>query len=353
MKTVTIIGSGQMGSALAFPLRDNNHEVRLVGTHLDHTIIETCRATNRHPKFKHDFPEGVQFFQIDEVDTAIQGADFVICGVSSFGVEWFGKEILPRIPESTPILSVTKGLQNLEDGTLITYPEVWQRMLAEQGLTRSISAIGGPCTSYELIIHDHTEVSFCGPDMDTLRMMRETMATPYYHISITDDVVGVETAVALKNAYAFGVALTIGINQQIYGVDSAPHFNSQAAVFGQATREMAKLLAIQGAPDLDNLCVGVGDLYVTVYGGRTRLVGILLGRGLTLEEALEELKGETLESLVISRRCAEAFRVKAARGEVNLDEFPLLCHMDNVISNGAAVELPWESFTYESSAGCE
>ena len=47
MKTVTIIGSGQMGSALAFPLRDNNHEVRLVGTHLDHTIIEACRATAR------------------------------------------------------------------------------------------------------------------------------------------------------------------------------------------------------------------------------------------------------------------------------------------------------------------
>lgn len=347
MKTVTIIGSGQMGSALAFPLRENGNEVRLVGTHLDREIIDACRTTNRHPKFKYDFPEGVRFFQVDDVDEAIDGADFVICGVSSFGVEWFGTEIMPRIPEETPILSVTKGLQNLEDGTLITYPEVWRRILAERGLKRNLNAIGGPCTSYELVFHDQTQVSFCGEDMDTLRMMRETMRTSYYHISITTDVVGVESAVALKNAYAFGVALTIGLNQREHGIDSELHFNSQAAVFGQATREMAKSLAIQGAPDLDNLCVGVGDLYVTVYGGRTRLIGTLLGRGLSIDEALEQLQGVTLESLVVSRRVAEAFRVKAAAGEIDIDEFPLLCHIDDIISNGAEVDIPWERFTYE------
>ena len=350
MKTVTIIGSGQMGSALVFPLRDNNHEVRLVGTHLDREIIDTSRATNRHPKFEYDFPEGVQFFQIEDVDAAIQGADFIICGVSSFGVEWFGNEILPRIPEQTPVLSVTKGLQNLEDGSLITYPEVWKRMMAKQGLQRDLYAIGGPCTSYELVFRDQTEVSFCGSNMDTLRMMRDTMATSYYHISITTDVIGIESAVALKNAYAFGVALTIGVNQRLHGIDSTLHYNSQAAVFGQATREMAQALAIQGAPDLNNLCVGVGDLYVTVYGGRTRLIGILLGRGISIDEALEQLQGVTLESLVVSRRVAEAFRVKASRGEIDLDEFPLLCHIDDIISNGTKVDIPWERFTYESSS---
>ena len=55
MATVTIIGSGMMGSALAFPARENGHEVRLVGTHLDREIIDACRKTGRHPKFKRDF----------------------------------------------------------------------------------------------------------------------------------------------------------------------------------------------------------------------------------------------------------------------------------------------------------
>ena len=61
MAIVTIIGSGMMGSALAFPARENGHEVRLVGTHLDHAIIDACKATNRHPKFNKDFPSGVQY----------------------------------------------------------------------------------------------------------------------------------------------------------------------------------------------------------------------------------------------------------------------------------------------------
>ena len=347
MKTITIIGSGMMGSALAFPARENGNEVRLVGTHLDREIIDTCKATNRHPKFERDFPDGVQFFQIEDVEQAIEGADFIIGGVSSFGVEWFGENILPKIPEQTPIITVTKGLQNLEDGSLITYPEVWRRMLEEKGLVRNLNAIGGPCTSYELVFHDNTEVSFCGGDLETLRMIKSAMATKYYHISLSTDVVGVESAVALKNAYALGVALTIGVNQRLYGEDSVLHYNSQAGVFGQATREMAKSLAIQGAGDLNNLVVGVGDLYVTVYGGRTRLIGILLGRGLTIDEALAQLQGVTLESLVVSKRVAAAFRIKAAAGEIDAAEFPLLFHIDDIITNGAEVAIPWESFTFE------
>ena len=64
MATVTIIGAGMMGSALAFPARENGHTVRLVGTHLDREIIEVSAATNRHPKFNKDFPAGVEFYQI-------------------------------------------------------------------------------------------------------------------------------------------------------------------------------------------------------------------------------------------------------------------------------------------------
>ena len=56
MAVITIVGSGMMGSALAFPARENGHEVRLVGTHLDREIISVCLKTNRHPKFNKGFP---------------------------------------------------------------------------------------------------------------------------------------------------------------------------------------------------------------------------------------------------------------------------------------------------------
>ncbi|MBR4206166.1 MAG: glycerol-3-phosphate dehydrogenase [Clostridia bacterium] len=347
MAIITIVGSGMMGSALAYPSRENGHTTRLVGTHLDREIIDACRRTNRHPKFTKDFPLGVEFYQIEEMKEALCGADLVIGGVSSFGVDWFGEHVLPAVPEDVPVLTVTKGLLDTEDGELLPYPVVWEKWLAEKGLRRDLNAVGGPCTSYELVAHDQTEVAFCGKNPETLRTIRDLMRTDYYHISLSTDVVGIESAVALKNGYALGIALTVGLNQKEFGLDSELHYNSQAAVFGQAVREMSKLLDLQGAGTLDNLAVGAGDLYVTVYGGRTRLVGILLGRGLDIDEAKAELNGVTLESLVVAVRVARAVRVLASKGLVNPAEFPLLMHVDDILEKKVPVEIPWEKFTFE------
>jgi glycerol-3-phosphate dehydrogenase (NAD(P)+) len=173
------------------------------------------------------------------------------------------------------------------------------------------------------------------------------MATDYYHISLSTDVIGIESAVALKNGYALGIALTIGVNQKNFGIDSELHFNSQAAVFGQATKEMYRLLEYQGACTLENITVGAGDLYVTVYGGRTRLVGILLGRGLNIDEAKAELNGVTLESLVVAERVARAVKNRAAAGVLDTKNFPLLMHVDDILTKKAPVDIPWESFTFE------
>ncbi len=346
MKTITIIGAGMMGSALAFPARENGNTVRLVGTHLDREIIENCKKTDTHPKFNKAFPEGVEYYHIEELKTAINGADFIICGVSSFGVEWFRDEILPQLQNNIPVISVTKGLMDTPSGELLTYLDIWQEKLNTLGKNIPLNAIGGPCTSYELVAHDQTEVTFCGKDISVLKMIKEAMATDYYHISLSTDIMGVESAVALKNGYALGIALTIGLNQKKFGIDSELHFNSQAAIFGQSVREMYKILKLQNADDFDNLVLGAGDLYVTVYGGRTRLVGILLGRGLNIDEAKAELKGVTLESLVVAGRVARAIKIKAERGIANLGEFPLLLHIDEIISDKKAVNIPWESFTF-------
>ena len=346
MAVITIVGSGMMGSALAFPARENGHTVRLVGTHLDREIISACQKTNRHPKFTRDFPAGVEFYQIEMLDKALQDTDLVIGGVSSFGVDWFGDVVLPCIPNGTKVLTVTKGLMDTPDGRLLPYPLLWKEKLKALGKELSLNAVGGPCTSYELVAHDQTEVAFCGWNMDDLQAIRKLMQTDYYHVSLSTDVVGIESAVALKNGYALGVALTIGLNQRAFGVDSELHYNSQAAVFGQSVREMSRLLDLQGVGNLDNLCVGLGDLYVTVYGGRTRLVGILLGRGLDIDEARAELNGVTLESLVVASRVARAVRIRAERGDVSVKDFPLLMHIDDILTRHAQVAIPWEDFTF-------
>ncbi len=348
MKTVAIIGAGMMGSALAFPIRENGHEVRLVGTPLDRDIIEACRKNGQHLKFDRPFPAGVLYYQFEGWKEAVEGADFVICGVSSFGVDWFLENVLVELNPSVPVLSVTKGLINLEDGTLISYPDYWQRELAKRGIHRTVNAIGGPCTSYELVYHDQTEVAFCGEVSQQIRMMKETMQTSYYHISLTNDVVGLESAVALKNGYALAIAMTIGLVNRHFGADAGLHFNSQAAAFYQGVKEMRLLLEMQGASrDCEN--IGIGDLYVTVYGGRTRKVGILLGEGKTYREAMEILSGVTLESLVVSRRVYSAIARKAELGKAKLADFPMLCHAAAVLDEGKDAELPWEMFTFDQT----
>jgi len=348
MAIVTIVGAGMMGSALAFPAKENGNEVRLVGTYLDREIIDSCIKTNRHPKFTKNFPPGVKFYQIEELCDALDGADAVIGGVSSFGVEWFGEKVLPVVPENVPVITVTKGLMDTPDGKLLTYPDLWKQKLDAIGNKLSLNASGGPCTSYELVAHDQTEVSFCGDDIKTLEFLKSLMQTDYYHISITTDVTGIETAVALKNGYALGIALTIGLNQKYFGNDEL-HFNSQAALFGQSTKEMYRLLGFQNALTPNNLCVGAGDLYVTVYGGRTRLVGILLGRGMNIDEAKAELNGVTLESLVVAERVARAVKVNIAKGILKAEDFPLLLHIDEILSEKKEVNIPWESFTYSET----
>lgn len=345
MAIVTIVGAGMMGSALAFPARENGHTVRIVGTHLDREIIDECLQNNKHPKFDIPFPKGIEFFQIEELEKALVGANVVIGGVSSFGVDWFADKVLPVIPETAVVLTVTKGLMDTPDGKLFTYPNFWKEKLKSINKSLSLNAIGGPCTSYELVVHDQTEVTFCGDDIKVLQYLKEIMQTDYYHISITTDVVGIESAVALKNGYALGIALTIGLNQKNFK-DNTLHFNSQAAVFGQATKEMYKLLQFQNALSLNNLCVGVGDLYVTVYGGRTRLVGVLLGKGLDVDQAKAELKGVTLESLVVAVRVAKAIKINIKKGTLKKEDFPLLLHIDEILSEKKQVDIPWELFTY-------
>ena len=337
-----------MGSALAFPARENGNEVRLVGTPLDREIIDNCNRTGQHPKFDRPFPAGVTYYQFEDWKKALEGVDFVIGGVSSFGVDWFLEEVLSKMDPSIPVLSVTKGLINLEDGTLISYPDYWKRELSKKGIHRHVNAIGGPCTSYELVYHDQTEVAFCGEDSSQIRMMKEAMQTPYYHISLTNDVIGLESAVALKNGYALAIAMTIGLVNRHNGPEAGLHFNSQAAAFYQGVKEMRLLLEMQGASrNCEN--IGIGDLYVTVYGGRTRKVGILLGEGKTYQEAMEILSGVTLESLVVSRRVYNAMVRKAELGKADLSQFPMLCHSAAVLDKGKDAELPWELFTFDEA----
>lgn len=341
MSTVTLIGSGQMASALTFPLYENGHEVRLVGSPLDNEIIDRLREDNYHFNLLRTLHDGIHYYKVDQVKEALEGADVVVCGVSSFGVDWFLEEIIPIIPEGVPMISVTKGMLNFEDGRLQVYPEYWEEHLPE-GSKLKIYAIGGPCTARDLADHDHSFVGFCGRDIETQEMLRDIFSTSYYHISLTTDVVGLEAAVALKNGYALGTALAIGL-KNICGDDGIAHVNSKAALFQQSVKEMDDLLELVGGSHR-MIMFAAGDLDVTVAGGRSRSVGQYLGEGLSMEEINEKLAGQTLEAVVIATRTAKAVKALAKAGKIDIKQFPLLMHVDKLLNEGEKVNIPWKEF---------
>ncbi len=343
MSIITIIGAGMMGSALSIPACDNGHQVRIVGTHLDRAIIEHAKAHQTHLTMKRKLPESITYYYVEEMEKALAGADLLIGGVSSFGVDWFADNVLPLVPESLPILSVTKGLLDLPDGTLMTFPQVYKHRTKKR---LSFNAIGGPCTSYELADRRHCSVTFCGDDIEILKKLKALLETSYYHISLSTDVIGVECAVAMKNAYALGVTLAVGMMEREEGIGCTQAYNPQAALFGQSVREMAKMLKLIGGRE-ENIVYAAGDLYVTIFGGRTRMLGTLLGRGLSFSQAMDELSGITLESVSIATRTVRAIQKLAERGIARKEDFPLLYHVGRLLQDEKTDGIPFASFEVE------
>jgi len=341
MAIITIIGAGMMGSALAFPAVSNGHNVRLVGTPLDSQIIDECIKKDKHPKFDRAFPQGIEYYHFEEMQSALTGADLLIGGISSFGVDWFLDVVLMVIPEKLPVIVVTKGLKGYEDGRLESFPDYWAKKLKKFGRKISISAITGPCTSYELVAEDNTVVTFCGYDEKNLELAKNLLETDYYHISLSKDVIGCEAAVALKNLYALSVTMTIGLNQSTKHLSDKEHYNSQAAVFGQSVKEMRRFIAYLGGGD-DAVDLGTGDLYVTVFGGRTRLLGKLLGRGTSKADAENELAGITLESVAIAETVARAMSILSSNGKIKLEQFSLFEHTATVLNGEKQPSIPWK-----------
>jgi glycerol-3-phosphate dehydrogenase (NAD(P)+) len=346
MATVTIVGAGMMGSAMCWPLVDRGHTVRLVGTPLDDEFIASIRSNRVHPRLMREIPSQVEAYFVGDLAQALQGADLVIGGVSSFGVDWFAQNVGAYLDQKTPVLSVTKGLEVEPDGSLLTLPVALERKLpAELRGKVSLNAIGGPCIAHELAARRQTAVVFTGANLAILTQLRDWLSTPYYHVWLSPDVTGVEVCAALKNAYALGVGLAVGMMEAAGPDGLANLYNPQAALFGQSCYEMRCLLAVVGG-DIANLdwLPGPGDLFVTVFGGRTVRLGKLLGQGIPFQQARQMLAGVTLESVEIVTRVARALPILAQRGLADLADYPLLLHLDRILNHAEPVDIPWDAF---------
>ncbi len=346
MIKAAIVGAGVMGSAVAWPLSDNGHEVRLVGTHLDKEIIASCKEKNYHPRLKRELPRNVTPYYLEEIGQALEGVDFIVSGVNSLGAHWIGQTLAPFAKAGTKIIGVTKGLEAGTNGSLIILPEVLRSELPagvrEQVL---LAAIGGPCIAGELAGRRQSCVFFGSREPETARGLADIFRTDYYHVQATPDVAALEIAVALKNAYAMGVGLASGMLNRSGGADDAGAYmhNTAAALFARGTTEIHKILSMMKVnPAFAYGLPGAGDLFVTCQGGRSVTLGRLLGEGQSYTQAREALKGETLESALVIQQMGKALPQLEARGLLRAEDMPFMHALIEVVVEGKPLKLDFD-----------
>jgi glycerol-3-phosphate dehydrogenase (NAD(P)+) len=295
MPNILIIGAGVMGSALAIPALDNGHSVILAGTPLDAKVISLLKEGSVHPKLHTSFDRNIVALEDQEVTPEhAASADLLIVGVSSDGIPWVVKRLNELLREPKPVAFVTKGLDRAGD-RIVTYAESLPALVPYIG---SFIGIGGPCIARELSNRTPTLSIYASGDRIAAEAATVLMRTSYYRLATTNDAVGVEACAALKNFFAIGVSAM----QTRYPDQSRADGQSKnpaAGAFNQAVQEMADLCEYIGgmrgsAFDL----AGLGDLHVTVGGGRNSRLGHGLGADRTIPEVLRtDLAGETVEGV--------------------------------------------------------
>ena len=359
MATLAILGSGIMATALATPLTDNGHQVRLVGTHLDRTIIDSITGTGVHPNLALAVPGAVTAYQVEDAAEAFDGADLVMSGVNSFGVDWAGEQLAGLLRPGQHVIALAKGMQSDSDGNLTILPRALMAHLPDELRSQvSISAIAGPSIAGEVAIRRHTSVVFAGEDAEVLAMWKELFETDFYHVWTSTDFVGVEVCAATKNCYAFGAGFmhgqlkTLAESDPPAARDRYVNYNYGAALFGQAAVEMTQFMALLGGQPSTVLGLpGIGDCFVTSMGGRNVKVGTLVGAGLTFTEALAQMPGVTLEGVAAIKVIGGAFERLTERGVLASDQFPLLRHLHAVVAKDATVDVPWKTFFGSNGSG--
>jgi glycerol-3-phosphate dehydrogenase (NAD(P)+) len=347
MTTIAVLGGGIMATALAMPLTDNGHEVRIVGTHLDREEIESIRNKGVHPRQAVPVPASVRAYQLEEAAEAFEGASVVMVGVNSFGPRWAGDQLARLLRPGQDVIAVAKGMEADDDGNLRILPDVMaEQVPAELRAQVTWSAIVGPSIAGEVAARRHTCVVFAGLDQAALDRLAPLDRTGVYHVWTSTDLVGSEVAAAMKNCYALAVGLAEGLLEAM-GEAQAPdrNHNFEAALIAQGFHEICLMVDLLGGRrETPYELPGVGDMYVTSVGGRNVRVGRLLGAGVKFTEAWERLGRPTLEGAAAIRVIGGALPRLTEHGVISEADLPLLRHLHEVIALEQPSDIPWSKF---------
>ena len=347
MSKIIIIGAGAMGSAFTLPCLDNNHDISIVGTHLENDFIDQLKKNdNFHPGLNTKIPKEIKIFKFEKFDEILKSnVDLIVLGISSKGIEWAADQ-LSRLFKNSKIpklLMLTKGLSIHHNKYELLVDKV-MRLLDDKGIKKAdISAVGGPCLAAGLANRVHSSVVIANKDIQTAKKIADMLNTSYYHTSYSDDLNGVEVSAAIKNIFSMAVGAAKGLCSQNISdeVREKNYLNTASALIKQSIHEMEIFVEhLKGKKETVKGLAGLGDLYVSSGGGRNAKMGYYIGEGLTFSEAKKtKMEKVTVEGADLAKEIA-----KKVKEDFDQKKLPLMLGMINAIVDDKKLELDWESF---------
>ena len=348
MSKIVIIGAGAMGSAFAFPCLDKNHDVSIIGTHLEDNFIDELKKNDYfHPGIKVNIPETINIFKFEKFDSILKSKiDLLVLAISSKGIEWVAEQLCKIYKNSQlpPLLMLTKGLSiNKSNYELLV--DKLERLLHSKGIKKiNISAVGGPCLASGLANKVHSSVVIANKDIEIAKKISELLKTNYYHTSYTDDLVGVETCAAIKNIYSMAIGASKGLcsNNATHEIKEGNYLNTASALINQSIHEMEIFTEyLKGKKETVSGLAGLGDLYVSSGGGRNSKMGSYLGEGMIFSEA----KKSKMEKITVEG--ADLIFEAGKKIKENFDEkkLPLMIAMIDAVLEDKKLEIKWKYFS--------
>ena len=275
MANVGIMGAGSWGTALALLLHKNGHKVTVWS--ISEEEVEMLSKEREHksklPGVK--LPEDMEF--TSDLEAALTGRDFIVMAVPSPFTRSTAKKMCPYIKEGQIIVDVAKGI---EESTLMTLSQQIEQEIPQA----DVAVLSGPSHAEEVGRGLPTTVVIGAKTKKTAEYLQGMFMSEVFRVYISPDILGMELGGSLKNVIALAAGIADGMG---YGD------NTKAALITRGIAEIARLgVKMGGSIESFTGLTGIGDLIVTCASvhSRNRKAGYLMGQGMSMQEAMDEVK---------------------------------------------------------------
>ena len=274
MYNVTVLGAGTWGTALAILLSNNGHKVTL-WSKLEREVAALTACRDNIPNLPGaKLPEGVVV--TGDFKEALSDADLIVSTVASPFVRETAAAAKPYITAGKVIVNAAKGI---EERTMKTLTEV----ISEELPGADVAVLSGPSHAEEVSRGIPTTCVVGAKTKKTATFIQDIFMTEFFRVYTNPDITGIELGGSIKNVIALAAGVVDGLS---YGD------NTKAALMTRGIAEIMRLGVAMGcrAETFAGLS-GIGDLIVTCTSkhSRNRNAGYLIGKGLTMEEAMKEV----------------------------------------------------------------